>query len=514
MLAVPPPPVMQSNVIDQQRQPQQNVIASSQQQPPMQRVQSAPPAIIQQQTLIPPNVPIQLHQGNMVIQQQVQSCGLNMPPPSIQLPVKQTPLVLQSTTPVHLSQPPPNIQIQQPQATQIVLNQPQQNYQYQQYIQQVNDGQPNQVTTIQHIYQPQGIVQQTTTQQAIRPPQSQYIVQGATAYMVPPPNIIQQQPPPIANPQNQQPQTSSNIIFQTTAQPQLQLQQLQMHPPPNIVDSTSGGNPSKEDAGVKIKEENEQPEQSDLSTKSEEKSEAEANDIRTSQALAQQLQQPPPSLPMQSHIQMRPPSAIQFTTAQMRSPLMAVPPPMTCVQHIVGNTLITSTQPAQTQTHQIYNQIPVSIQQISAPQQQIHVSTQSGQHFLVNTQPWHPQQSFQQITPGGNIQSFQVAAPQQQTILTSANQPNEIRTSMPPQQHILTTFNPHIPAPTMQVQFQPIQQQQIIQTVDGQQTALVEQQQTQLINSSMPPPPPTIPYSSAIASVQQVSSHHLRKFVW
>ena len=103
-------------------------------------------------------------------------------------------------------------------------------------------------------------------------------------------------------------------------------------------------------------------------------------------------------------MQMPPP--LRFTSA----PIMAVPPPISCVQHIVGNTIITSTQPAATQTHQIYN--PVSLQQIqTAPpgqQHQIHVSS-SGQHFLVNTQ--YPQQTFQQVPQ--NVQSFQLtAAPQ------------------------------------------------------------------------------------------------------
>lgn len=97
----------------------------------------------------------------MVIQQQVQANNLNVPPP----------------TQVHLSQPPPNIQLQSQNqvATQIVLNQPQNSYQYQ-YIQQPDPNQQSQVT-IQHIYQPvqqNQAVNQFQQQQSVRP--QQYIV--------------------------------------------------------------------------------------------------------------------------------------------------------------------------------------------------------------------------------------------------------------------------------------------------------------------------------------------------
>lgn len=124
----------------------------------------------------------QIIPGNMVIQQPVQtslSTNLNVPPPASI--IKQSHIV---PSQVQLSQPPPNIQLQQ-QPTQIVLNQPSTNYQY---IQQAPSDQQQNVT-IQHIYQPQGIVQQTqnlnsfTTQQTtVRPsPSQQYIVQGNTA---------------------------------------------------------------------------------------------------------------------------------------------------------------------------------------------------------------------------------------------------------------------------------------------------------------------------------------------
>lgn len=497
MLAVPPP-VIQSNTVDQ---------LTSTSQATMQTVTTQQPTILQQQTIIPQNMPIHLHQGNMVIQQQVSGgqvqANVSIPPPNIHtIPVKQGSLHIQGPP---LSQPPPNIQLQQPQTTQIVLNQPQSNYQYQ-YIQQSqlqpSDGGQQQVT-IQHIYQPQGIVQTTTqpathlnqftASQTLRPPQSQqYIVQGTT-YMVPPPNIIQHQPPPMAQSQAQQ----SNIIFQTAPpQPGQLLQQIQLQPPPNIVDSTINQTINEDS----VKEEKLTPDLTDSPIKLEDRAggDADDNDIGSpnSQQLSQQMQQPPPSMTMSlhsQHMQVRPPqfssSPTISTVTQVPPPIMAVPPPMT----IVGNTLIATSQAPQTQ--QIYNQ-PVSIQQIQAPQQQIHVSTPNGQHFLVNAQQWQPQQhQFQQISQNGNIQGFQLTTPQQQTIITPQNQSADMRT-IPSQQHILTTaFNPHIPAPTvtgmMQVQLQSLPQQQtIMQTIDTNHQQLIEQSTLH----APPPPPPSITY--------------------
>lgn len=506
MLAVPPP-VIQANTVDQSQQPTQATL---------QTVTSQQPTILQQQTIIPPNMPIHLHQSPFHYHEEILHGGgakqqvtgqvqanVSIPPPNIHtIPVKQGPLHIQGPP---LSQPPPNIQLQQPQATQIVLNQPASNYQYQ-YIQQqqVND---QQQVTIQHIYQPQGIVQ-TTTQpathlnqfatQTLRPPQSQqYIVQGTT-YMVPPPNIIQHQPPPVA--QAQAPQ--QNIIFQTAPpQPGQLLQQIQFQPPPNIVDTTTAAN---DDA---IKDEKLPP--SDLSEgaiKTEDGGGgADGNASPNSQQLSQQMQQPPPTVSLRDPQRDRtfryePPTI--STVTQVPPPIMAVPPPPPPMI-IVGNTLIATSQAAG-QTQQIqYNQ-PLSIQQIQAPPQQIHVSTQNGQHFLVNQQQWPPQQhQFQQ-------HQFQLTTPQPQTIITpqhghpldaAASVPQcQTATSVhliepgtfersetcerrfraqfrapvsvanhtkpPSHQHILTTaFNPHIPAPTvtgmMQVQLQPLQQQQV-----------------------------------------------------
>lgn len=187
-----------------------------------------------------------------------------------------------------------------------------------------------------------------------------------------------------------------NIIFQTTTNPpqqQIPLQQLQFHPPPNMVETQSNAMPSNgNETETQIKDEKSSPEPNEAN-KSDDKTDSENNDTIDT------LQTNGPNMSMQM------PPPLRFTSA----PIMAVPPPMSCVQHIVGNTIITSSQPAGTQTHQIYN--PVSLQQIQAPppgQQQIHVSS-SGQHFLVNTQ--YPQQTFQQVPQ--NVQSFQLtAAPQ------------------------------------------------------------------------------------------------------
>lgn len=518
-----PPPIVQPNTngLDHLNNPQvipQNFLTQT--APPIVPPAQSQQTIIQQPAMIPQTLPIHLHQGNMVLQQQVQPAptigNVSIPPPIHHIPVKQGSLVhLQGPPPsVHLSQPPPT--------TQIVLNQPPQNYQYQ-YIQQplqTNEvaGQPNQVT-IQHIYQPQhqlqGIVQQTVqpnpqfnhfAQQTIRPqqlqPNQQYIVhnvQGNTAYMVPPPNIIHQQSQP------------QNIIFQTQP-PQIQqipLHQLQQMQPPateltqapisvnqqqnsTSAASSDDANNVKEESTIKSDAGDESP-----SDKLEEKPDTERDssaDVTTNTSQAQ------PSI---TQIQLRPTQS-QPTVTQVPPPIMAVPPP---IQHIVGNTLITTAQPTQTQTHQIYNQIPVSIQQISAPTQQIHVSTPNGQHFLVNAQQWHQQQpQFQQVTQNGNIQSFQLTQPirqneivvSNQALITQSNPNGDFR---PQQQHILaTTFNPHIQAPVtgMQVQFQPVQQPQIMQQhlieqqqqpqQQQQQQQQTQQQQVQQLINTIPPP--------------------------
>lgn len=214
---------------------------------------------------------------------------------------------------------------------------------------------------------------------------------------VPPPNIIQHQPPPIQSIQAQ----PQNVIFQTTnATGAIPLQQLQFHPPPSIVDQrleaqtniiTTNG--TDIDGNTHSKDDKSSPEPSEL-TKADDKTESdnhESNENVPTNRPSISMQMPPP---------------IRYAS----TPIMAVPPPISCVQHIVGNTIITSSQPAGTQTHQIYN--PVSIQSIQAAppgqQQQIHLSS-SGQHFVVNTQ--YPQQTFQQVPQ--NVQSFQLtAAPQ------------------------------------------------------------------------------------------------------
>lgn len=184
MLAVPPPSIQsveQITTVNPSLVQQTNIV--TQNTPtmvtatPVQTVAThSQPQIIQQQIL----------PGNMVIQQPVPTSlqtNLNVPPPSSIIKPGLVP------SQVQLSQPPPNIQLQptqlQQQPTQIVLNQPPTNYQYIQQA-QPDAGQQQNAVTIQHIYQPQGIVQQTqpliTTQQTtVRPPSQQYIVQGNTA---------------------------------------------------------------------------------------------------------------------------------------------------------------------------------------------------------------------------------------------------------------------------------------------------------------------------------------------
>lgn len=179
MLAVPPPSIQNVEHITTVNA-SMNIV--SQNTPtmvtatPVQTIASQnQPQIIQQQIL----------SGNMVIQQPMQTSlqtNLNVPPPTTIIPMKQGHIPSQ----VQLSHPPPNIQLTQQPPTQIVLNQPQTNYQYIQSAPPDPNQQQN--VTIQHIYQPQGIVQQTqpissfTTQQTtVRPPSQQYIVQGNTA---------------------------------------------------------------------------------------------------------------------------------------------------------------------------------------------------------------------------------------------------------------------------------------------------------------------------------------------
>lgn len=220
---------------------------------------------------------------------------------------------------------------------------------------------------------------------------------------VPPPNIIQQQHPP---PQST---TQQNIIFQTTQNTpnSMPLQQLQLHaPPPQMVENQSSHtNGTEHENGTAIKDEKSTPEPNNENiVKTDDKSDVDnhenlENNPQINQTVIQSQSQP--------QISMNVPPPIQFTPA----PIMAVPPPMTCVQHIMGNTLITSSQPAGTQTHQIYNQIPVSLQQIqtTAPPGQPHqIHVTSGQHILVNAQQYQTQPTFQQMP-----HSFQITtAPQ------------------------------------------------------------------------------------------------------
>lgn len=183
MLAVPPPSmqnVEQITTVNASMVQPTNIV--SQNTPTM--VTATPVQTIAQQNQ-PQIIQQQILPGNMVIQQSVQTglpTNLNVPPPTNMIPMKQGHIV---PSQVQLSQPPPNIQLTQQPPTQIVLNQPQANYQY---IQSAPPDPNQQNVTIQHIYQPQSIVQQTqpinsfTTQQTtVRPSSQQYIVQGNTA---------------------------------------------------------------------------------------------------------------------------------------------------------------------------------------------------------------------------------------------------------------------------------------------------------------------------------------------
>lgn len=197
---------------------------------------------------------------------------------------------------------------------------------------------------------------------------------------------------------------------------------------------------------------------------------------------------------------------------------MTVPPPTVQnvnVQHIVGNTLITSTaQPQATQTHQIYSQLPVSLQQTLPPsaqqQQTIHVGNScfnhvsSGQHFLVNTQQWPQQQMNVQ-----NVQSFQLTAPQhttrnanvnevvmvqQPTIITPFNQPPPPSL---PQSATATSFSLSNQVTGIQFQQQLPPPSQMQQTTNA--TQVIEQSpQQQIQYQSQAPQPVPFPHQVSI----------------
>ncbi|XP_037915682.1 MAGE-like protein 2 isoform X1 [Hermetia illucens] len=564
-----PPPVIQQNSLESQANQaaivQQNFI---QQNPPPnlggppQTVQSQQQTIIHQQ-IIPQTVPIQLQQSNVVIQQPVQQQAtalgnVNIPPPGIPIPIKSGQIVQFQTPPptapgtAHLTQPPPNIQLQHqpPAATQIVLNHPQ-GYQYQyiqQPVQQQDPGmQPNQVT-IQHIYQPQqqiqGIVQQTQpqpqAQQIQATPTQQYItVQGSTAYMMPPPTIIHQpqasQQAPHAQVQTQITASNPNIIFQPP--PQLQQVQMQVTPgfsvqnmPPALTsntttvatqDNSSQSNNSEESNNnnkEETKSEGDQTESPQKSPKIKTEGDSHSNDSdnesgnqnQTVSTAANVTLSVPPPQPQTIAIKHPPPSvatSITLPVTQMAPPIMAVPPPMSCVQHFVGNTLITTQPTAQTHTHQIYSQVPVSIQQITQAGQPIHVSAPNGQHFLVNATPqWQAppptttltqQSPIQHISQNGTIQNVQIATAQQiahnGTDFRAIPPPtlvSQATSAQPGQQHPLAVaFNPQV-----QVQFQPQLVQQLpppqtieqTQMMSGHVTAAQPQQQFNMIQQQQP----------------------------
>lgn len=189
MLAVPPPSIQNVDHITTVSAPlvQQHTNIVSQNTTTM--VTTTPVQTIASQNQ-PQIIQHQILPGNMVMQTSLPT-NLNVPPPTTSIiSMKQGHIV---PSQVQLSQPPPNIQLaqQQQQPTQIVLNQPQTSYQYIQSAPPIDPNQQQQQNvTIQHIYQPQGIVQQTqpissfTTQQThtVRPQaQQQYIVQGNTA---------------------------------------------------------------------------------------------------------------------------------------------------------------------------------------------------------------------------------------------------------------------------------------------------------------------------------------------
>lgn len=433
-----------------------------------------PPSIVAQQptttaslteiiSKVPPPNLHSFHPPNMIVQQQIASSSTptNIPPPTIPLnPIQM--LHLQGPPPnqLQLSQPPPNMLAHQtqPPSAQLILNPPPPNIQYQ-YIQQmpteIAQNNQNQVT-IQHIYQSNQsqthfnpfatqtteIQQRQATHHQFIPAGQQFFVQGNNAFVVPPPNNIQSDG-------KECPPQQQSIIFHT-------------HPPPNIMQLPpihsveSHNQPSIE---TETKSTNDESTAQPKSPK---------QDSTSSDDFKQGLVKFEPEHIIDTPA-IVPPSDV--TTTQ----LMSVPPPITCVQHIVGNTLITTTQPPnQSDPSNIYSQIPaVSIQQ-APQQQQIHLSTQNGQHFFVHAQQWaHHQQPTQ--TTGFHLTASSSSQPSSNdtTLLRQQQQPQQILTT--------TTFNPQqlqnaAAAAGLQVQFQQLQPQQQQQHQQPQQQHFIQHQ--------------------------------------
>lgn len=399
--------------------------------------QQNPPGIIQnnQQITIPTFPPPSLVQQPNYIQQ--------APPTILQAPQNTTntiihqnpttttfhsvPMQILQNTPITIPPPPirtqPIVQLQQPtniqiqgangQQAQILVNQPQQ-YQLQ-YIQAPNQqitNNTNQQQTIQHFIQPQqqiqGIIHTTPLQQQIPTAGTQQIITLQSLQG----NAFMIPPP--------------NIISQQ---------------PPSIIQTTGEINLNP----TEIKEEKDKDDDSGMRN---DKPDGNNLQVATTRAIL--------ATPM---------------TITNINPLMTVPPPN--IQQIIGNTLITHPPPTQTQTQsQIFNQIPVSIQQ---QPQQIQVS---GGHFILQNQPW--QQSQPQ-----NPQAQQITQLNQIQQIRNANEIIDFRVqNSQPQQQIIQTFNPT----QMQIQFHPPpqiiqqQQQQIIETQ--------QQQQPQHQQQVVPPPNP------------------------
>ncbi|XP_055854995.1 putative mediator of RNA polymerase II transcription subunit 12 isoform X3 [Episyrphus balteatus] len=452
MVNVPPPSIIQSNVA-----PTANA--------------SAPANIIHQQFVTQGGIPMHLQQGNMVIQQPPHHAAgghnLSMPPPMKQI--------------VQFHQPPPQIQATVPslQATQatspIILNhQPQASIQYQ-YIQQPSrDVQGNQLT-LQQVYhqQPQQI--QGIHMQALPPPnqlqqQQQYItVQGNTAYMVPPPTIIQQaqgqptqlsiiqHPPPL---HMQLPSGSIAVQAPIAEGMQQQLEQSQLR-------TEQPSSAENEDYSIEKQEEIEQP-----STAEEDSIIAPVGESETSLVRSLTTSVPPPMRqpPPMTHI---PPPTIT----------MSVPPPINGVQqHIVGNTLYTTTTTNQVGSIQQFQQQVIPLQaQHQQTQQYIHTAP-NGQNYVMNTATaqWQaraqqPTQFVtQQISPG-DIHTLPPPAVSMSSIPVSGA---SVQQTTP----MAVTFSQPMMQQQLQLQFQPQMMQQV------QMQAQPATQQFNIIQTHAPPP--------------------------
>lgn len=163
-----------------------------------------------------------------------------------------------------------------------------------------------------------------------------------------------------------------NIIFQTAPanqQTQIPLQQLQLAPPPPPPPPQSAQAGNSETGMAQVKDEHDSPGPNDPQQRQS------CEETHLDGTEPKQEPHEINAVPMQQKSITMVPPPIQFTT----SPILSVPPPNACVQHIVGNALIQTTSQANGQTILVNAQAPYAGQQFSTITQNvsnIHLASQ------------------------------------------------------------------------------------------------------------------------------------------